>query len=265
MDIEEVILDVLRSGSAQRLRGELWVVANRRLQRSISVDEWRSAIESLQARGLVTVSAGAGDRVALAGAHGLSAHGAEPASSPVDEGPPNTFPLEGQLMPALGVWLESRFIPSLGDHAQAVSQNTAYRGPRRGAWSQPDYTIASVRRYKYSNIREVDLFGFELKRAGAVTVVAVHEALAHTRWVHHSSLVFHLPDPGMSDLDTIKHECARHGIGLIVFEKPDALDTWKMHTEPEKRSVDPLSVDRFVDERFEEESKAKLRQWLTSS
>ena len=263
MNVEDAVLEVLKAGSPTRRRTDLWVLVNRRLQRTVSPEGLQGAIDALRARGLISYLPGAADKVTLVAGDLVTPAEGQPLapSAPTGEPPP-----EARLMPALGEWIRSRFMADLGEQARSIVRDTSRGGPPRGPWSRPDYAVASVRAYAYSTLREVDLYGFELKRAGAATVIGVHEALAHTRWVHFSYLVLHAPDRegSSSDFEIIFGECARHGVGMIKFSDPDALDSWSIALEPERRAVDQLSVDEFINERFDETERSQLKRWLVN-
>lgn len=264
MDVETAILEILKTGSPSRRWDDLWVLAGLRIQRPIPAAEMQAAISSLQARGTVRLRGGAVLVVVLA--NGEPPEQVE-SRSPDLSNDAGGLPSEAQLMPALDKWLRDRFLPGLGQNAEAIVRDTSRGGPRSGVWSRPDYAVAAVRRYLYSSLREVDLYGFELKRANAASVVGVHEALAHTRWVHFSYLVWHVPDaPAVSpDLEAIRGECARHGVGLVTFIDPDRVESWRTELGPEKHPTDPSSIECFIEERFEESQRSQLKAWLAAS
>jgi hypothetical protein len=152
---------------------------------------------------------------------------------------------------------------SYGEHFLLV--NTSTGGSRGGGlWSRPDFTAAFLLKQKYSSIREIALRGFELKRADGANILAVHEALAHTRFVHESTLIWHVPirDQVEKDLADIKAECARHGIGMVTFQQADELDTWREELVSRRFHPEPDAVERYIDRAMREHAE-QLVKWVT--
>jgi hypothetical protein len=109
----------------------------------------------------------------------------------------------------------------------------------------------------------VELFGFELKPAKRGSVIGAHEAFAHTRYVHYSYLVWHVPDKDNSSaFATVHAECARLGVGLVHFADPSNFRTWSRDIEPQKQSPDLFSVDTFIDDRFDKSETVQLKAWM---
>jgi hypothetical protein len=113
--------------------------------------------------------------------------------------------------------------------------NTARGGPSVGQWSQPDLILISVRRYVSRAVPELELFGFELKTHQGFDVSAVHQALAHTRYVHYSHVVVHCPSDETWEhrLQDARYHAQRHGIGVIRLKAhaPDADFEIALHSE----------------------------------
>jgi hypothetical protein len=262
VDLQDEIVRVLSGSNGRRRYDEVWGAVARNVGQEIRQQDFEAAVTALAGAGKVNRRSSGG------GLDHLTLPVAPPPrkeARPTGEPPPRSgHPLESQLMGALGDWLDKRFRHSLGANIQAIVQDTAHAGPRTGVWSRPDFTVAAVRRFTYSTVRDVELHGFELKRADAGSVIGVHEALAHTRWVHYSYLVWHTPDlsSAQNDFDVIRSECSRHGIGLVTFADPPGLSTWNIVLEAEKASPDPLLVDAYIGDRFVTEQSQKLRAWL---
>lgn len=151
------------------------------------------------------------------------------------------------------------------DQASTVFQKTARTGKSgTGIWSRPDFTIATIRRRKYDPFRHLDLFAFELKNLEGLSVVAVHEALAHTRFAHYAYVVCPLSRNNTRLNDTIATECTRHGVGLIRFliergaDDAPVLRNFELVLSAQRRSADPDDVDTYIDDRFDEELKQSL-------
>ena len=240
-ELERIVLEVLSDGNVRKL-GELEVQTMRRFGNRIDETQYREALTELQARRLVTVT-------------GQDVRRSEPDFR------------ELELEPHFEAYLSSEHaFARLGlDRAFTVWQRTA-RGGRAGTgtWSRPDFTIATIRRRKYDPVRHLDLIAFELKNLAGSTVVAVHEALAHTRFAHYAFLVCPRSVLNASVQSAIRDSCAQHGIGLLTFdlsvgkgERP-LLKGFEIEVDPRRQSPEPELVDSYIDDRFDEENRGRL-------
>lgn len=240
-ELEQFILEVLSDGSVQKL-GELETRTMRAAGRPIAEQQYRDALTLLQARRLITIS-------------GQDVRRSEP-----------DFP-ERELEPPVEAFLASdpAFNQLRLDRDFTVWQRTA-RGGRAGTgtWSRPDFTIATIRRRKYDPVRHLDLIAFELKNLAGSTVVAVHEALAHTRFAHYAFLVCPTSVLNVGVQAAIRDSCAQHGIGLLTFdlsvgkgERP-MLRNFRIEVEARRQSPEPELVDNYIDDRFDEGNRERL-------
>jgi hypothetical protein len=83
-------------------------------------------------------------------------------------------------------------------------------------FSRPDFTVATARQLTYDPLSHLDAITFELKNVTGATLMAVHEALAYTRFSHHSYLVCPRSQVRPGRRTELQEECARHGVGLIM-------------------------------------------------
>lgn len=188
------------------------------------------------------------------------------SKSPVEKRiPPDAS--EKELMPALEKWISEvhapRFFPTARRSPGFCVVDTSTGGARSGTWSQPDFTVALLRSYEYSTLRHIELVGYELKRAGQGKVTAVHEALAHRRWVHYAYLVLFTPPESDEAvrITELTFECNRHGVGFITFSNASDLSSFKIHAHPQFEGVPAHRVDEFVADRLGEVSE-DLRNWM---
>jgi hypothetical protein len=162
------------------------------------------------------------------------------------------------------------FAKSIGKRAKdegaenTVVEITARQGKRQtgGEWSRPDVCQVSVRNLRYLGQKVVEVTTFEIKTADC-DVRAVYEALSHSRRAHRSYLAIYLPTENgdiQERLDRIKAECARSGVGLLRFAKPDDLSTFVTVVEPRANWVDLSEVDEFISTQITD--KEKIRDWL---
>jgi len=241
-ELERIVLEVLSDGSARRL-SELETLTMRALGKPIKDETvYKDAIAALQSRRLVTLT-------------GQEVRRSEP-----------DFP-ERDLEPPVEAYLASdAAFAQLGFNRDfTVWQKTA-RGGRAGTgtWSRPDFTIATIRRRKYDPVRHLDLVAFELKNLAGSTVVAVHEALAHTRFAHYAFLVCPRSALNAGVQSAIRDSCAQHGIGLLTFdlgvgrEQTPALKGFNIEVDARRKSPEPDLVDSYIDDRFDEENRGRL-------
>jgi hypothetical protein len=110
--------------------------------------------------------------------------------------------------------------------------------------------------------RSLELYGFELKPELRCDVRAVHEAFAHTRFVHYAYLVWHLPAQSSrrTNLGAIREYSSELGVGLIVLEQPDLIDTYSILVDPVRKTPAPEAIDAFIANRFSKEDCASIER-----
>ena len=123
---------------------------------------------------------------------------------------------------------------------------------------------------KYDPLRHLDLVTFELKNLAGTNLVAVYEALAHTRFAHYSYLVCPRSRCRPAQNQEIHDACATHKLGLIFFEIPTQIfpprtENFEIVLMPDRRTPDPFIVEEFIDARMTEENKEKLQELALTS
>ena len=240
-ELERIVLEVLSDGNVRKL-GELETRTMRALGNPIDEAVYRDALAELQERRLIAIT-------------GQDVRRSEPDFRELDLEPP----FEAFLAS------DTAFTRLRLDRDFTVWQRTA-RGGRAGTgtWSRPDFTIATIRRRKYDPVRHLDLIAFELKNLAGSTVVAVHEALAHTRFAHYAFLVCPRSVLNANVQSAIRDSCAQHGIGLLTFdlsvgkgERP-LLKRFEIEVDPRRQTPEPELVDNYIDDRFDEENRGRL-------
>lgn len=147
--------------------------------------------------------------------------------------------------------------------AEMVSHRTARGGARdTGLFSRPDFTLATVRRLTYDPLRRLDVITFELKNNSGATLIAVHEALAHTRFAHYSFVV--CPRSRLRPSEVLREACAQHGIGLIMFDilgpsSPPRISVPSLEVKPRRMTPDPFAVEDFLIQRFPPDTLGRLK------
>lgn len=156
--------------------------------------------------------------------------------------------LEEPFAVILKTRLVEEFLPPAAEPIWLV-QKTARGGPSAGQWTQPDIVLASRRKYRSRAVPELELFGFELKLARGLDISAVHQALAHTRFLHYSHVVVHCPSDEVwkHRLTDVRSHAQTHGIGLIRLRGADAQADYEIALPSKRFDPLPLLVDQFLD------------------
>lgn len=82
---------------------------------------------------------------------------------------------------------------------------------------------------------------------------SVHEALAHTRFVNFSYLVWNRPQCICQDrefFDLIEENCRSYGVGLITAHNPNNLGTYRIRLKAERKPISADAIDEFICTRF---------------
>jgi hypothetical protein len=171
---------------------------------------------------------------------------------------------ETDSYPSFEQALREQWAKSMGFENFLV-QITAQQGRRDtgGAWTRPDVVVVNVSNYRYVPGRQLDVISFEVKLAQEADVKAVYEALAHTRAATSAYLVL-IGDSVCpeEELDEIKVEAAKHGVGLIVVKAPEKFDDWEFLLEPRSTMPDAASLEEFIETQLTEENKRKVSLWV---
>jgi len=175
---------------------------------------------------------------------------------------------EEELYPLVRQWLESEFLSSgaVETHAknrqiftEDVSQQADGSG---GLWSRPDLAAAVYSRARYVPSWAADLYSFEVKTRSGVTQSSVYEAFAHTRFVNYSYLVWQGNSPDATRKSGILELCSQFGLGAITMSDPGKLSSYSVEVVAARREITPSTFDAFIRERFSEQKKAAIRDWL---
>ncbi len=233
------------------------VMLARRLERDVDDATFFAARDDLLAQGVVGRLRGQGGQIFLAKP--------EPArvAVPRDAEPTDTWP-EASLMAPLRAYLEGPFRAALDLPADGacVVEDTSVKGPYRGKWARPDFVLVSAMRFKLMPGAQVDLHSFELKTEAGGGVLAIHEALAQTRWTHFGHVVWHLPGGSKAEmmLDDIVNHAEEHGVGLIRMRQPERAATGgcEVLVDPRRKPTLGAVADGFLESRLSSGQKATL-------
>ncbi len=258
--LETEILSSLPEDGTPVLNRVMRVMLARRLERPIDDDAFFAARDTLFTAGKVGRLRGQGGQIFLT----------QPDAVVPDAGkPPATTEVwsEAKLMAPLRCFLDGPFRKSLDlpRNGACIVQDTSVMGPHKGKWARPDFILVSAMRFKLMPGAQVDLHSFELKTETGGGVLAIHEALAQTRFTHFGHFVWHLPERSKNEpmLDDIVTHCEEHGIGLIRMKAPERAaepDGCEVLVDPRRKPTLGSVVDGFLESRLSDEQKAALLQ-----
>ncbi|MGH6838309.1 MAG: hypothetical protein ACREDT_05845 [Methylocella sp.] len=251
-NLAQRILPLLPQDGTPVLNRVMRVMLSRQLEESIGPDLYFAARDLLLQSGKIGRLRGQNGQIFLAALNGAQPAAAKPAES---------WP-EARLMPPLNTYLEGAFRRGLDLPADgiAIVQDTSAKGPSKGLWAHPDFILISAMRFRFMPGAQVDVHGFELKTETGCSVLAVHEALAQTRFTHFGHLVWHLPESSRSEarLAEIEDHCGAHGIGLIRMRDPLAKEGCEILADPVRKSTLTLSIEGFLETRLSAAQKDSL-------
>ncbi len=255
--LQSAILALLPEDGTPVLNRVMRVMLARRLERPIGEEAYFAARDGLLEAGRIGRSRGQGGQLFLASPEPLPAH---PSKSGHGWSEP-------KLMVPLRAFLEGPFRESLDlpEHGACVVKDTSAGGPKLGQWAQPDFILVSAMRFRLMPGAQVDLHSFELKTEVGGGVLAIHEALAQTRFTHFGHFVWHVPEGSkhLSKLDDIATHCEEHGIGLIRMIDPERAGHeggCEVLVDPRRKPTLDSVVDGFPDAKLTSDDKARLRR-----
>ncbi len=227
-----------------------------RLDRSFGspIDEpaCRKALDALIAKKLVSTSPDQPSMVKIAQA--------SPDLIGMDDQPKG----ESGIMPHLKHYLRGDFCAVIEGKAGAgyLVIDTSYKGPTKGTWRRPDFTVVNVIDLPLLGRRQIDVHSFELKTETGCTVPSVFEALSQARETHYAYLAWDLPEgsPRRADLPEIEDACTLHGIGLITMVRKGQKGFGHLRIRPRRRASSDLDVHRYLLDRLDQEQ----RTWLSA-
>ena len=160
--------------------------------------------------------------------------------------------------------IEGKWIKRFG-FDEVYVEETHSRGSRDtgGTFTRPDVTAAGIRRYVYLPKR-LEIVTFEIKPAESVTITGVLEALAHKEGAHRSYVIYsttRLAFDEIAESERIIELSQKYGIGIILAEKSDDVETWEILLDAVRHEPDPARLDRFLGDLPSDAMKKKLSKW----
>jgi hypothetical protein len=250
----DAILALLPKDGTPVLNRVMRVMLSRQLAREIDLDQFFQARDLLLESGEVGRLRGQGGQLFLS-----QKPVAPPVKPPVHK--PGEIWTEAQLMAPLGAYLNEAFRreQELPGNSEWIVRDTSRIGAA-GRWARPDFIAVSATRFKTLPGVEVDVHSFELKTETGADMLAVHEALAQTRFTNYGHLVWHLP-PGSvveAKLPEIHEQCVVHGIGLIRMRNALKPQEAQILLDPVRKQTQATIVDDFLQSRLTPNDKKAL-------
>jgi hypothetical protein len=237
------LLRILPSDGTQLPNDAVRTLLGQDIEQPITGDIYFDVLDLLETRGQIRRGRGRGGAVRRAEVASCSRAAAR------------TSLTESQLMPSLQRYLELRFWRrlQLPDDAYWKVIDTSTGGACNGRWRRGDFTGVAIAPRAVLRGTDVELYTFELKAEVSGDIRAVHEAHAQTRGSHYGYLVWHVPDPAkhLKKIEVLEEECLRLGIGLIVFNDPQDLDSWERKISSVRQPTHDKDIDDFLKTRLD--------------
>jgi len=132
-----------------------------------------------------------------------------------------------------------------------------------GTFTRPDITAAGFRSYVYLPKR-LEVVTFEIKPGEAVSIMGVLEAIAHREGAHRSYVMYaasRLTFDAAKDAERIMELAQKYGVGIILTEKLDDVDSWEVVLDAVRHEPDPARLDRFLGDLPSDNMKKQLSKW----
>lgn len=241
--LKSALISLLPEDGTPVLNRSMLIALARKLEREVDQETFFDARDQLFEAGLIGRSRGQGGKIFLAD---------QPKQPNIDVVEPvGGGWTEAKLMKSLETYLQTTFRTylDLPSGSAYIVRDTSVMSGVRGRWARPDFIAVTAMRFKYLPGAQVDVHSFELKTETGGSVLAIHEALAQTRFTHFGHFVWHLPNGSRNEtmLDDIVSHCEEHGIGLIRIRDPERADTFEILADPERKPTLPGTVDGFLE------------------
>jgi hypothetical protein len=172
---------------------------------------------------------------------------------------------ERDLYEPIRKYIEKNWVAE-NDIKSFVLDKTAEQGSKktRGVWTRPDFSLVAIHTYTYIPGKTIELITFEVKPAADFRIEGVFETAAHSRATHRSYLMIHTPNGG-TDTDKFQRlmsECERFQLGLIIFDDPDNLETFKTVQDADHRNPNPGDVNSFIKTLMNKQAQEKISEMV---
>jgi hypothetical protein len=171
---------------------------------------------------------------------------------------------ERNLYPPLKASIEGKWIKQFALDDVLVGE-THSRGSKNtgGTFTRPDITVAGIRRYVYLPKR-LEIITFEIKSAEAVSIMGILEAIAHREAAHRAYVTYATSRVNFDaavDGERILELAQKYGVGIVLTEKPDDVESWEIMLDAIRNEPDPARLERFIADLPDDNMKKQLSKW----
>lgn len=171
---------------------------------------------------------------------------------------------ERDLYAPLKVEIKEKWINRFGLDDVFVDE-THSRGSKDtgGTFTRPDITAVGIRRYVFLPKR-LEIVTFEVKTEDAINIMGVLEAIAHREAAHRSYVVYVASRDkfdSSNESERIVEMTQKYGVGVVLAEKPDEVETWDVVLDALRHEPDPARLDQFLNDLPGNEMKKQLSKW----
>ena len=177
------------------------------------------------------------------------------------------FPLYG----GVNLYLTDRFTREHGITIDRdryfVDESWRYNnGDALGPFSRPDFIGVTMHQLRYQATSIVELHSFQVKRYRPEMKHALTGALEagyYQKWAHYSYLVMHYPsdEREKAPFHDVVNECTKNGVGFIVFDHADHMESFHMYLRPVVSNPYPPNTERFIANRVTEGGRIIIDGW----
>lgn len=132
-----------------------------------------------------------------------------------------------------------------------------------GTFTRPDITAVGIRSYVYLPKR-LEVVTFEIKPVEAVSIMGVLEAIAHRESAHRSYVIYatsRVTFDAATDGDRIVELAQKYGVGIILTEHLDDVESWEIVLDAIRHEPDPARLDRFLSDLPGDNMRKQLSKW----
>jgi hypothetical protein len=186
------------------------------------------------------------------------------AASEAEAAPTITIAKERNLYAPLKASIEGKWIERFALDDVLVDE-THSRGSKDtgGKFTRPDITAVGFRSYVYLPKR-LEIVTFEIKPAEAVSIMGILEAIAHREAAHRAYVMYATSRANFEaaiDGERIMELAQKYGVGIVLTEKPDAVESWEIMLDAIRHEPDPARLDRFLTDLPGDNMKKQLAKW----
>ncbi len=144
-------------------------------------------------------------------------------------------------------------------------EETHSRGSKHtgGTFTRPDITVIGLRQYVFLPKR-IEVVTFEIKTEETTGILGVLEAIAHRESAHRAYVIYPISRinfDNSAEAERIIELSQKYGIGIVLAEETDNVETWEIVSEAVRHEPDPARLDRFLGDLPSDSLKNQLHKW----